>query len=143
MTAETTPNAWEDALIAGMRANDGKVLDGPLAGHPLLLMTALGAKSGVPRRSILTYSRDGEDYVVAGTAGGSPTDPAWVANVRAKPEVTLEVDNEVVPGVATIVEGPERDALWERHVQALPWFADYPAQTGRVIPMIRLAPRRP
>ena len=141
MTADTTPNAWEDALIAEMRANDGKVLAGPLAGHPLLLMTAIGARSGQPRRSILTYSRDGEAYVVAGTAGGAPTDPAWVANVQANPEVVLEVGNQTVPAVATLVDGPERDTLWERHVQALPWFADYPAQSGRRIPMIRLTPK--
>jgi len=141
MTTETNANAWEEALIAEWRANGGKVLNGPLAGHPLLLMTAIGARSGEPRRSILTYSRDGEDYVVAGTAGGSPKDPAWVANVRANPEVTLESGSEPFPGVATIVDGPERDALWERHVEALPWFADYPAQTGRVIPMIRLTRR--
>jgi len=142
MTADTTPNAWEEALIAEMRANDGQVLAGPLAGHPLLLLTVTGARSGQPRRSILTYSRDGDAYVVAGTAGGSPTDPAWVANVRANPEVVVEVGNETFPALATVVDGPERDALWERHVQALPWFADYPAQTGRLIPMIRLTRRQ-
>ena len=141
MTTEASANAWEEALIAEMRANHGEVRSGPLAGHPLLLMTAIGAKSGLPRRSILTWSRDGDAYVVAGTAGGAPTDPAWVANVRANPEVTIEVANETSPAVATIVEGPERDRLWDAHVEALPWFGDYPAQAGRAIPMIRLAPR--
>jgi hypothetical protein len=28
--------------------------------------------------------------------------------------------------------------LWVQHVAALSWFADYPAQTGREIPMVRL-----
>jgi deazaflavin-dependent oxidoreductase (nitroreductase family) len=141
MTTETNANAWEDALIAAMRANDGKPTSGPLAGHPLLLMTATGAKSGLPRRSILTYTRSGDDFVVAGTAGGSPTDPAWVANVQANPEVTVEIGKQSIPAVASIVEGPERDRLWDAHVEALPWFGDYPKQTGRVIPMVRLRPR--
>jgi hypothetical protein len=35
-------------------------------------------------------------------------------------------------------DGPERDRLWDDHVAALPWFADYPRQTGRLIPMVRL-----
>jgi deazaflavin-dependent oxidoreductase (nitroreductase family) len=131
--------SFEDSLIADMRAHGGKVTEGPLAGHPILIMISQGARSGEPRRSILTWSRDGDDYIVAGTAGGSATVPGWVYNVGANPEVTIEVDNIVVPARAqAILEGPERDRLWEQHVAALPWFADYPAQTGRVIPMVRL-----
>ena len=130
---------FEDQLVADMRANDGKVLSGPLAGHPLLIMTSRGAKTGTPRRAILTYHRDGDDYIVAGTAGGAPTTPSWVHNVQADPDVTVEVDNEQLDATASsIVEGPERDRLWDDHVRALPWFVDYPAQTGRLIPMIRL-----
>jgi deazaflavin-dependent oxidoreductase (nitroreductase family) len=131
--------AWEDQLIADMRAHDGKVTSGPLAGHPLLIMISKGARSGAERRSILTYHRDGEDYVVAGTAGGSKKDPAWVHNVEADPNVDIEVANDRFAATATIVDDDdERDRLWDDHVRALPWFADYPEQTGRVIPMIRL-----
>jgi deazaflavin-dependent oxidoreductase (nitroreductase family) len=134
----TDVQAWEDQLIAEMRAHGGQVTSGPLAGHPLLLMTSTGARSGAPRRAILTYHRDGDDYVVAGTAGGSKTDPGWLHNLEHDPAVTIEVGNEQIDATATIVEGPERDRLWDDHVKALPWFADYPAQTGRVIPMVRL-----
>jgi deazaflavin-dependent oxidoreductase (nitroreductase family) len=89
----------------------------------------------------LTYHRDGDDYVVAGTAGGSKTDPGWLHNVEQDPDVEIEARNEQFGATARIVDGPERDRLWEDHVKALPWFADYPAQTGRVIPMVRLTPR--
>lgn len=135
------PSDWEAQLIADMRANGGEVTSGPLAGHPLLIMTSRGAKSGKPRRVILTFHRDGGDYVVAGTASGSPTDPAWLHNLDANPAVTVEVRNEVVDATATIVRGGDRDRLWDDHVRALPWFADYPKQTGRVIPMVRLTPK--
>ena len=132
---------FETRLIDDMRAHGGQVTAGPLAGHPLLILTSTGARSGQPRRSILTWSRDGDDYVVAGTAGGSPTVPGWVHNVAAHPEVTIEVGETTVPVQAkTVVDGPERDRLWDQHVAALPWFADYPAQTGRIIPMVRLRP---
>jgi deazaflavin-dependent oxidoreductase (nitroreductase family) len=124
-----------------MRAHDGQVTSGPLAGHPLLIMTSTGAKSVAPRRAILTYHRDGDDYVVAGTAGGSKTDPGWLHNVERDSEVTIEARNEQFDATARIVDGPERDRLWEDHVRALPWFADYRAQTGRVIPMVRLTPK--
>ena len=132
--------AFEDALIEDMRTHGGEVTSGPLQGHPLLVMTTTGAKTGDPRRSILTWSRDDGDYIVAGTAGGSPRMPSWVANVRANPAVTIEVGNRTLPATATVVDGTERDRLWDAHVRALPHFAPYPEQTGRVIPMIRLRP---
>jgi deazaflavin-dependent oxidoreductase (nitroreductase family) len=132
--------AWEDQLIAEMRANDGQVTQGPLAGHPLMVMTSTGAKSGEPRRAILTYSEDAGDYIVAGTAGGSPTTPAWVHNVEAKPNVSIEADNETFEATGQVIkQGAERDRLWAQHVDRLPWFADYPKQSGRVIPMVRLS----
>ena len=135
----TDAATWEEQLIADMRAHDGKVTSGPLAGHPLLVMTSRGAKSGADRRSILTYHRDGDDYIVAGTAGGSKTDPAWIHNVEAEPDVRVEIGNDGFDATAALVEdASERDRLWDDHVQALPWFADYPAQTGRVIPMVRI-----
>jgi len=141
MTAEASANAWEDALVADMRAHEGNVTSGPLASHPLLLMTSTGARSGQPRRAVLTYSREGDDYIVTGTNSGSPDDPLWVNNVRVDPEVTIEVGNRTLPATATIVTGPERDRLWDAHVVTNPWFGDYPAKISRVIPVIRLTPR--
>jgi deazaflavin-dependent oxidoreductase (nitroreductase family) len=132
------PAAFENALIEDMRAHDGKVTTGPLKGHPLLVMTSQGAKTGEPHSAILTYHRNNGDYVVAGTAGGSPSTPAWVHNVRENREVTVEVDNRRFEATATEVDGAERDALWDEHVAQLPHFADYPKKTDRVFPIVRL-----
>lgn len=135
-------NSFEDDLVDHWRANGGVVTSGPLAGHPLLIMTSAGAQSGRPRRAILTFSRDDSDYVVAGTASGSKTDPAWLANIRANPIVTVEAEGRApFESRASVVDGAERDRLWDRHVAALPHFAAYPEQAGRVIPMVRLTPR--
>ena len=138
--ADWDRDSFENAMIADMRAHDGVVTSGPLAGHPLLILTTLGAKSGKERRAILTFTRDAGDYVVAGTAGGSPTTPAWVHNLEAQPHVTIEVANHASAATATIVGADERDRLWEQHVAELPNFAEYPAQSGRVIPVIRITP---
>ena len=138
--ADWDRDSFENAMIADMRAHDGAVTSGPLAGHPLLILTTLGAKSGKDRRAILTYTRDAGDYVVAGTAGGSPTTPSWVHNLEAEPHVTIEVANRASAATATIVDAAERDRLWEQHVAALPNFAEYPAKSGRVIPVIRITP---
>ncbi len=138
--ADWDRDTFENAMIADMREHGGVVTNGPLAGHPLLILTTVGAKSGKERRAILTYTRDAGDYVVAGTAGGSPTTPSWVHNLEAQPQVTIEVANRVSAATATIVDPGERDRLWEQHVEELPNFAEYPAQSGRVIPVIRITP---
>lgn len=136
------PADFENALIEDMRAHDGAVTQGPLAGHPLLVLTSTGAKSGQRRRAILTFSRDGDDYIVAGTGGGAPTQPSWLPNLRAHPHVAIEAENRTFEADARIVVGDERDRLWERHVAALPHFAAYPKTANRVIPVVRLTPTR-
>src|ERR1044071_5961859 len=95
MTTESfDPAAWENALIADLRANGGTPSDGPLKGHPILLLYSTGAKSGEERRAIVTYSRDGDAYVVAGTAGGGPVEPKWVVNVEKTPSVEIEIGTD-------------------------------------------------
>ena len=133
-------NPWEEQLIADIRANGGTPSSGPLAGHPILLLFSTGAKSGEPRRSIVTYSRDGDGYVIAGTNNARDHNPAWVANLAADPSATIEVANATFPVTASISVGSERDRLWAVHVAQLPWFGKYEEQiTSRTIPVVRLA----
>ena len=139
--ADDDPNAWENALIADMRAHEGRPTAGPLKGHPLMLATSTGAKSGQPRRAILTYSRDGDDYIVAGTAGGSPKEPLWVENMRVHPGVSIEIGDRSFEATARVTDGAERDRLWDQHVAELPWFGAYPSKTDRIIAVIRLTPK--
>lgn len=137
------PDAYETALLEDIRAHGGRVTQGGLKGEPVMFLTMTGAITGLPRRRVLNFSRDGDAYVVAGTAGGAPTDPKWISNVRAHPEVSVEADGRVFEGQATVVEGasnPERVRLWEQHVATIPRFAAYPAQAGRAIPMVRISP---
>ena len=137
---DSEPSSFEDDLIADMRANGGVVTAGPLAGHPLLIMTSRGANTGQPRRAILTFTRDGVDQVVAASNGGATTEPAWLLNLQADPNVAVESEGRTFEARASITAGADRDRLWAHHVEALPHFGDYPATSGRVIPMVRLTP---
>ncbi len=137
---DSDPSSFEDDLIADMRANGGVVTAGPLAGHPLLIMTSRGARTGQARRAILTFTRDGVDHVVAASNGGATTDPAWLLNLQADPGVTVEAEGRTFEARASITDDADRDRLWTRHVEALPQFGEYPETSGRVIPMVRLTP---
>src|SRR5688572_18125056 len=112
--------AWEEALIADIREHGGRPTSGPLKGHPLLLMYSTGAKTGERRRAILTYSRDQDAYVVAGSASGSPRDPAWIANIAADPDVTVEIGKDSFEATAALVADREHERLWAQHVSELP-----------------------
>ena len=131
---------WSDAIIADMRAHGGKVTQGGLAGYPHLIITTKGARTGDSHTTVLAYSRDDSRYVVAATAGGAPKHPSWYHNIVANPDVTIEVDGRTLETKATPAQGEDREHLWENHVRVLPYFADYPKKTGRVIPVIRLEP---
>jgi len=126
-------------LIADIRAN-GRPTSGYFVERPVMVLTTTGAKTGEPRTAVVSFSRDGDDYIVVGSKSGEPDDPAWFANLRANPVVTVEADGKTFQARATVTEGADRDALWDRHVAEHPQFAEYPSKTGRIIPIARLTP---
>src|SRR5260221_12308286 len=77
-------------LKATLRSSDGEIASGPLAGKPHLIMTSTGARTGEPREAILSFVRDGEKYVVAGTFSGGPKEPARGLDPKANPVVKFE-----------------------------------------------------
>jgi deazaflavin-dependent oxidoreductase (nitroreductase family) len=131
---------WTKTLMADLRST-GEVSSGFLAGKPHLIMTSTGARSGQSREAVLSFVRDGEKYVVAGTAGGSPTDPAWVHNVTANPEVKVEAKRQTFQARAHIVtDAATYRRLWNALVESRPDFAAYPDKAGRKIPVMTLEP---
>ena len=78
--------------------------------------------------------------MVAGTASGATSDPAWYRNLRANPTASIEADGRQMEASARFAEGPERERLWQQHLQAAPGLAAHAEQAGRTIPMVRLTP---
>lgn len=128
---------FNEQVIAEFRANHGKV-GGPFDGAPLLLLHSIGAKSGAERVSPLMYLADGDRYVIFASKAGADTNPAWYHNVKANPEVTIEVGDETISAVAAEVDGAERDDLYRTQANLFPGFADYEKKTSRVIPVVVL-----
>jgi deazaflavin-dependent oxidoreductase (nitroreductase family) len=124
-------------VVEEFRANGGKV-GGPFAGSDIVLLTTVGAKSGRPRVSPLVYFGIDGRILIAGSFGGSPKAPAWVHNLRAHPEVRVEIGTDVYDAVAHELPRGERDALYPRVVEIAPQFGDYQAKTDRVIPLFEL-----
>jgi deazaflavin-dependent oxidoreductase (nitroreductase family) len=135
----TSPQDFNARIIDEFRANEGRV-GGPFEGSTLLLLHHIGAKSGKDRINPLVYNRDGERYVVFASKAGAPTNPDWYHNLKAHPDVTIEVGTDTIDVRAEAATGEERDRLFQAQTERSPQFAEYQSKTERVIPVIVLAP---
>jgi len=130
-------NNWNRQIIEEFRANKGKV-GGPFEGAPMLLLTTTGAKSGKQHTTPLVYLPDNDRFIIFASKAGAPTNPDWYHNLVAHPQVTIEVGTETLSVTATVVNGEERDRLFNKQAEISPGFADYQAKTTRQIPVIAL-----
>jgi deazaflavin-dependent oxidoreductase (nitroreductase family) len=126
-------------LIDDFRAHGGRITEGFFTGRPILLLTTIGARTGMRRTTPLIYTRDGERYVIVASKGGAPHNPAWYHNLLAHPRPTVEVGAETFEAEATVVTDPAmRRRLYDQQVAVLPSFAEYEHKTSRQIPVVLL-----
>ncbi|UOT05146.1 nitroreductase family deazaflavin-dependent oxidoreductase [Rhodococcus opacus] len=110
-------------------------------GLPVCLLTTTGRKSGEPRISPLLFLEDGDRIILVASQGGLPKHPMWYLNLRANPEVTVQVKSRVRPMTAHVADPEERARLWPRLVDMYPDFDNYQAWTDRTIPVVVCNPR--
>jgi deazaflavin-dependent oxidoreductase (nitroreductase family) len=114
-----------------------------LLGIPCLLLYTTGAKTGRERTSALTYARDGEDYVIVASMGGAPRSPGWYHNLRAQPDVQIQVGTRRMRAHARpVVRGDaDYERLWDLvNANNRNRYRGYQKQTARAIPMVVLTP---
>lgn len=136
----TSPTDFNAQIIEEFRANHGRV-GGMFENMPLLLLHHVGARSGQERVNPVAYLRDGDRYVIFASKAGAPTNPDWYHNLKAHPEVSVEVGDESIAVTASQAEGEERARLFSAQASRSPQFAEYQQNTDRIIPVIVLTPR--
>ena len=115
-----------------------------LLGVPCLLLRTTGRRTGKTRTTALLYAMDAGDYLVVASLGGAPRAPHWLHNVRARPEVGVQVGRERFPATATVVERGEEgyERLWRIvNDNNAGRYERYQQKTTRPIPIVRLARR--
>lgn len=135
----TSPADFNAQIIEEFRANEGRV-GGMFDGLPLLLLHHIGAKSGKSRINPLAYQSDGGRYVVFASKAGAPTNPDWYHNLKAQPNVTIEVGADTINVIASEATGEERERLYRTQAERIPQFAEYEQKAKRIIPVIVLEP---
>lgn len=125
------------AIIDEFRANGGKV-GGSFEGAPVLLLHTTGAKSGSERVNPMMYLEESGRIFVFASKAGADTHPDWYHNLRANPEVSVELGTQHVEATAVVLDGEHRDRIYAEQVARFPGFGDYQNKTTRVIPVVEL-----
>jgi deazaflavin-dependent oxidoreductase (nitroreductase family) len=124
------------------KRTDGRVGHG-MIGVPTLLLRTTGRRSGVERTNALVYARDGDDYLVVASNGGADKHPAWLHNLRAHPEVEIQVKRERQKATARQIVPPDADyeRLWKIvNANNHDRYTAYQEQTERPIPIVVVSP---
>lgn len=117
----------------------------PLPGvPPSLLLHTVGAKTGKQRTNTLSYFPDRGDYLVVASKGGDPKAPGWYHNLKAHPDIEVNIGPQRVPVTARPVlpDDPDYARMWDKvNEQNSNRYNGYQKRTTRPIPIVRLTPR--
>ena len=109
---------------------------------PVIKLTTIGRKSGLPRSVMLTSPyKENDSLVIVASKGGSDTPPDWLLNLKKEPDV--EVSIQGAPSMtmrAEVADENERNRLGPVITKDYSNYGDYQTKTSRVIPLIFLRP---
>lgn len=127
------------------KATDGRIGQPIPGGPPTLILHTVGAKTGQQRANSLAYAKDGDDYLVVASKGGEPKAPGWYHNLKAKPQVEINVGPKRfgVTAKPVLPQDPDYPRLWDI-VNNMKGnknrYIGYQKRTTRPIPVIVLTP---
>jgi deazaflavin-dependent oxidoreductase (nitroreductase family) len=128
-----------DDHVRRYRETDGEV-GYDWNGAPTLLLTTTGRRSGELRTAPLIFGRDGDDYLIVASVGGSPKHPAWYLNLQADPRASIQVRAERLDVVTRTASPEEKPRLWAIVNEVWPNYDVYQSRTERTIPVVVLSP---
>ena len=113
-----------------------------LRGRSVVLLTTVGARTGLLRKTPLMRVTQRGIYVAVASMAGSDRHPHWYANALAHPDVELRDGDRILSLHAREVTGPERAGWWSLACTVFPSYVDYQRRTRRAIPLLLLEPDR-
>ncbi|MCZ1009361.1 nitroreductase family deazaflavin-dependent oxidoreductase [Streptomyces lydicus] len=108
---------------------------------PGVVLTATGARSGLPRRTPLACLPEEGGWLLIGSNFGRPGHPAWTVNLLKNPEAEVSWRGRDIPVRARLLTGEERAQAWRAALAFWPPYATYQARVAREIRLFRLERR--
>jgi F420H(2)-dependent quinone reductase len=125
--------------VALYRASGGRLMN-RMEGGPVCLVTMTGRKSGKRKTIALMYTADEDKVLLVASLGGAPRHPAWYYNLKAQPEIEIQLGAVQRKMLAHEASSDERRVLWPKVVACYGSFADYQQKTTREIPIFVCSP---
>jgi deazaflavin-dependent oxidoreductase (nitroreductase family) len=115
-----------------------------LSGLPVVGLTTIGARSGVPRTAPVIGFPVPEGLAVIASHFGRARQPAWFHNLCAHPDVHVTVAGATHPVHAVLATGELRDRVWQAGLRVFPGWSAYERRARpRAIGVFVLVPRSP
>jgi len=76
--------------------------------------------------------------VVVASNAGSDRDPAWLANLAARPTTRIQVGRDEFEVTWRRARADETEALWQKLTRAYPFYPMYRRRASREIPLLVL-----
>jgi deazaflavin-dependent oxidoreductase (nitroreductase family) len=121
------------------RRTNGR-LGAKLLWFPAALVTTKGRRTGEPRTTATLYLRDDDRIVLPASFGGRSDHPAWYRNLKANPNVAVQIRGDRLDLVARDATDEERARYWPRLIRIYPPYKGYRDATDRVIPLVVCEP---
>jgi deazaflavin-dependent oxidoreductase (nitroreductase family) len=141
----------EQALFTFLRVHDkiyqatnGRIGHRLPGAPPSLLLHTVGAKTGQSRTTTLSYARDGDDYLVVASKGGDPKAPGWYHNLKANPNIEINVGpkRSAVTARPVLPDDPDYARMWKIvNKNNADRYTAYQEKTSRPIPVVVLTPK--
>jgi deazaflavin-dependent oxidoreductase (nitroreductase family) len=107
---------------------------------PIIYLTTVGAKSGIPRSIPVLCIPDGDNLILVGSNWGNPKNPGWAYNLRVHSQTQVRKGRTAMSFIARELHGDERAAYWQKAVKFYPPYISYEQHSGRSLPMFLLEP---
>jgi deazaflavin-dependent oxidoreductase (nitroreductase family) len=120
----------------------GGAIGGRISGNPMLLLTTTGRRTGQHRTTPLGYISDGDNFVIIAGAGGSPNNPAWWHNLRARAEAHIQVGRRILKVSATAATPEESRRILRQNPEQSVLYEAMQRAVTRPIPVVILRPIR-
>ena len=111
-----------------------------MGGQSVLLLHSTGRKSGKAYANMLSYYRDGGNYLVVGSNWGRENDPDWYLNLMANPQTEIQVEEKTISVEASAAEGAEYERLWDFVSARNRYYPQKQKELARQIPIVILTP---
>jgi deazaflavin-dependent oxidoreductase (nitroreductase family) len=118
-------------------------LTGLLAGVPIVMVTSIGARTGLPRTSPLLPIRDPERpdrFALIASNWGQSGFPSWYFNLKKDPHATCVARGLAATYLAHEAYGEEYDRFWSYAIATYFGYELYKGRAGRRIPILVLTP---